>query len=130
MSFAITKQTAQELWAMTNNSCYVYGAQHMIIILNDETQTQEYVVVGHCCESWDLLSPEKGNPEQISTRLMGKANIGDFAVISSCGAYCSSMSAVNYNSYPRLPEILIEKDANIRIIRNIQSPEDVRSLEI
>jgi diaminopimelate decarboxylase len=61
---------------------------------------------------------------------MGKANIGDFAVISSCGAYCSSMSAVNYNSYPRLPEILIEKDANIRIIRNIQSPEDVRSLEI
>ena len=40
-----------------------------------------YVVVGHCCESGDLLSPAPGEPETISERELVAADIGDLCVI-------------------------------------------------
>ena len=44
----------------------LYGAQHPIVVVPKEPgdrSTAEYLVVGHCCESGDVLTPEPGNPE-------------------------------------------------------------------
>lgn len=102
----------------------MYGAQHPITILKNVSvdhplgwsDTEEYVVVGHCCESWDLLTPELWNPEKISTRTLPKATIWDFVVIDGCGAYCAGMSAKWYNSFPSQPELLLRTTWHIEMI--------------
>jgi diaminopimelate decarboxylase len=41
----------------------LYGAQHPIITIPQKTTsaTTSYVIVGHCCESGDILTPASGN---------------------------------------------------------------------
>ena len=41
--------------------------------------TAKYVVVGHCCESGDLLTPMPGSASEIDARLLEKAEIGESA---------------------------------------------------
>lgn len=85
----------------------MYGAQHRIEVLNDSTEQQEYVVVGHNCETGDILTPEPGNPEGISPRRLNKAEIGDTVAIYDAGAYCRSFAVKGYNSFPSAKEIVI-----------------------
>lgn len=85
----------------------LYGAQHMIEVISQHEDKELYVVVGHNCESGDILTPEKGNPEIIEPRLLHKADIGDLVVIRDVGAYCQSMSAKGYNAFPHTKHILI-----------------------
>lgn len=95
----------------------LYGAQHPIIILpaadapeGKETAVSDLVpvvFVGHCCETGDLLGPLPGEADVPGPRLCRPADIGDIAVIEGAGAYCASMSAKNYNSYPEAAEVLI-----------------------
>lgn len=59
----------------------LYGAQHPIIVVNEETATKSYVVVGPCCESGDILTPAPGNAEEIYPRKLAKAHIGDGIVV-------------------------------------------------
>lgn len=86
-----------------------YGAQHSIQIFqkNPCEETESVVVVGHCCESADLLTPHPEHPEEALPRLLPKAEIGDLLLIEDTGAYCSSMSTVGYNSFPKAAEIFI-----------------------
>lgn len=52
----------------------MYGAQHPIYHYSQLSQqrsaqgVQEYVFVGHCCESSDLLTPAPYDPDTIDTR--------------------------------------------------------------
>ncbi len=110
----------------------IYGAQHPISILSPkpETETREYVVAGHCCESGDILTPAPGDPEGLAPRRMLKAKIGDLCVIDGAGAYCSSMSTSNYNSYPAAAEVMLMKDGSARLIRRRQTLEQVLENEI
>lgn len=85
----------------------LYGAQHPIEVVNDASETQEYVVVGHNCESGDLLTPDPSDPESIRPRLLNKASIGDIVLIGGVGVYCAAMSAHGYNSFPDAQEIMI-----------------------
>lgn len=85
----------------------LYGAQHKIEVLSDSDEKDLYVVVGHNCESGDILTPEKGNPEIIERRLLNKAAIGDLIAIRDVGAYCQSMSAKGYNAFPVTKHILL-----------------------
>jgi diaminopimelate decarboxylase len=85
----------------------LYGAQHPITVLNNVAVQQSYVVVGHNCESGDILTPADSNPEQIKPRQLNRASIGDIVAIGGAGAYAASMSAKGYNSYPSATEILI-----------------------
>jgi len=101
----------------------LYAAQHPITIIpQDETQRKEkeYIFVGHCCESGDLLTPEENNPEIPKPRKITEANIGDLILIGGAGAYCSGMSTKNYNSFPEAPEVLITKNNEIELIRQKQ----------
>jgi len=79
------------------------------------------VVVGHCCESGDLLTPAPGINDELSERALSTPQIGAFAVIYGAGAYCSAMSSKNYNSFPESPEVLIGTDRNIQLIRSRQT---------
>lgn len=86
----------------------LYGAQHMLRVLNDADRQVPYVVVGHNCESGDILTTAPGDPETIQPRTLNEAAIGDLLAIEDTGAYCASLRATGYNAYPAAKEILIE----------------------
>lgn len=86
----------------------LYGARHNIEVMNTNTTTKKYVVVGHNCESGDILSPAAGNPEEIETRELKEARIGDEVRIYDTGAYCASMRAKGYNSFPDAIEVMVD----------------------
>jgi diaminopimelate decarboxylase len=85
----------------------LYGAQHPMDIIPASDETQEYVVVGHNCESGDLLTPAPGDPETLAPRILPKAEVGDLLLIGGTGAYCASMAAHSYNGFPSAKEILL-----------------------
>mmetsp|Transcript_29230 Transcript_29230/g.62159 ORF Transcript_29230/g.62159 Transcript_29230/m.62159 type:complete len:481 (-) Transcript_29230:79-1521(-) len=106
----------------------LYGAIHPITILPASgksadvgTSTESVVVVGHCCESGDLMTPKPGEPEALEERALRTAEIGDIAVMDGCGAYCSGMSTKNYNSFPEAPEVLVDTEGKVHLIRERQS---------
>ncbi len=86
----------------------LYGAQHGIEVVNNSEETDTYVVVGHNCESGDILTPGPGDPEEILPRTFKKATIGDEVRIYDTGAYCASMRAKGYNSFPDAVEVVVE----------------------
>ncbi len=110
----------------------IYGAQHPISIISAEEKTQayNYIVAGHCCESGDILTPAPNDPEGLQPRLLQEANIGDLCVIGGSGAYCSSMSTMNYNSYPALPEVLLKTDGTLKLMRKRQTLEQIVENEV
>jgi diaminopimelate decarboxylase len=113
----------------------LYGAQHPIVLVPEEGQDKfreemDQVVVGHCCESGDLLTPAPGDPEALATRKLPRGEVGDFCVIEGVGAYCSSMSAKNYNSFPEAAEVLRKTDGTLALIRKRQTFEQIIENEV
>lgn len=86
----------------------LYGARHTIEVMNGATEMKEYIVVGHNCESGDIFTPAAGNPEEIEPRLLRAASIGDEVRIHDMGAYCASMRAKGYNSFPDAIEVMVD----------------------
>jgi len=101
----------------------LYGAQHPIVLIpkNDTGEQFEYLVVGHCCESGDLLTPAPDSPEKLMPQKLAKAMPGDICVIEGVGAYCSSMSCINYNSFPQAAELLLDERGSLHLIRERQN---------
>jgi diaminopimelate decarboxylase len=111
----------------------LYGAQHPLVVVGRETdlsETHEAIIVGHCCESGDILTPAPGDPEALQPRLVHKGQIDDYVVIEGTGAYCSSMSTHGYNSFPASPEVLVEQDGSFRLIRRPQAIESLWEREV
>ena len=103
----------------------LYGAQHPIDVLVQGREAAAVVFVGPCCESGDILTPAPGEPEALGPRWVPRPRIGDLVVVSGAGAYCAAMSTVNYNSYPRAPEVMLEPDGSLRLLRRRQEPTAV-----
>jgi len=108
----------------------LYGSQHALVVVpavktKAKKENKKYLVVGHCCESGDLLTPAPGQPETLGPRLLAAAQIGDVCVIEGAGAYCAGMSAKNYNSFPEAPEVLLEEKGKLRLIRQRQTLEQI-----
>jgi len=115
----------------------LYGAIHPMTIFpktgkTDDVgdETEDVVVVGHCCESGDLMTPKPGQPEDLDRRTLRKAEIGDFLVMDGSGAYCSGMATKNYNSFPEAPEVMIGFDGEPHVIRRRQTLEQIYQNEI
>jgi diaminopimelate decarboxylase len=111
----------------------MYGAQHPMALVPNEDEdraARDYIVVGHCCESGDILTPAPGEPEALQPRTLVEAKVGDLLVIGGAGAYCSSMCAKNYNSFPEAPEVLIENNGTLRLIRARQALESIVEREL
>jgi diaminopimelate decarboxylase len=104
----------------------LYGAQHPISIIGKESNPREpVIVVGHCCESGDILTPASGDPEALLPRLLPETSVGDLVEIGGAGAYCASMSAKNYNSFLEAPEVLLSSDGKFHLIRKRQSLDQI-----
>jgi diaminopimelate decarboxylase len=103
----------------------LYGAQHPIDVLAHGREAAAVVFVGPCCESGDILTPAPGDPEALGPRWVPRPQIGDLVVVSGAGAYCAAMSTINYNSYPRAPEVMLEPDGTLRLLRRRQEPAAV-----
>jgi diaminopimelate decarboxylase len=106
----------------------LYASRHPIVIVSDESELEDYVVTGHCCESGDVFTLGEG--EVLEPRTLQKANIGDLVVFEGAGAYCSSMNLRNYNSFPAFNELLLEKDGSFRLVRRKESIEDIIAREV
>ena len=108
----------------------LYGAQHPIDVLAEGRPAAQVVFVGPCCESGDILTPAPGDPEALSPRWVPEPRIGDLVVVGGAGAYCAAMSTINYNSYPQAPEVMLERDGSLRLLRRRQDPEQVWQNEV
>jgi len=108
----------------------MYWVQEPIYVLNNSLEKEDYVVIGHCCESGDLLTCKLYEQETIEPRTLNKAQIWDLIVVDGVGAYNSSMSMKNYNSFPESWEVMIMKNGEIKEIRKRQKLEDIWQNEI
>ena len=78
----------------------LYNAFHEVINLtNTQDSNDIFDIVGPICETGDFLAKDRNI----------KANQGDILAIMDAGAYGFSMSS-NYNSRPRIPEVMVDKD--------------------
>jgi diaminopimelate decarboxylase len=107
----------------TNTRPSLYGSMHPMIPVSTTGEEKigtpkEYVIVGHCCESGDLFTQEMGGG--LTSRILPELQIGDYMVIEGSGAYCSSMSTKNYNSYPEAAEVLVDEKGQFHLIRKKQ----------
>ena len=88
-------------------------------------------MVGHCCESGDLVTCTPGNPDEIRTvPVPSDVAVGDIAVIKGTGAYCSAMSLKHYNSFPEAAEVLIRSNGTLNVIRKRQAFDDIMANEL
>lgn len=95
----------------------LYNAYHDIRPVSESVLTRPkhpVDVVGPVCESGDFLAKDRTLPE---------VRPGDLLAVMSAGAYGFVMAS-NYNSRPRVPEVLV-KDAEIHVIRSRESYEDL-----
>ena len=98
-----------------------YGSYHQILPVKEETREEIVAdVVGPICESSDFLA--KG-------RKIQNLRAGELIAVMSAGAYGFSMST-NYNSRPRVAEVLV-RDDQMFVIRRREGYEDlIRGEEI
>lgn len=109
-----------------------YGAEHPIWKVGTAGNggpEESYVIVGHCCESGDILTTQAGDPEALATRLLPRLEVGDTLAIGGAGAYCASMAASHYNSFPRAPEVLLSEEGDLLLIRQREPAEAVYAWE-
>ena len=112
---------------------FAYGSQHPMRIITEQSRPRgkkSYIIVGHCCESGDILTPAPGDPEALQPRELDEARVGDLLFIGGTGAYCSSMGTKNYNSFPEAPEVLLRKDGTVELMRRRQTLEQMVQNEI
>jgi diaminopimelate decarboxylase len=108
----------------------LYGAQHPIHVLAEGRDEDDVVFVGPCCESGDILTPVPGDPEGLAPRRVPRPRIGDLVLVGGAGAYCAAMATIHYNSYPQAPEIMLEADGALRLLRRRQELAEVWSNEV
>jgi diaminopimelate decarboxylase len=94
----------------------LYGAFHEIKPVRETPAAKSVTVdvVGPVCESGDFLAKDRAMPE---------VKTGDLLAVMSAGAYGFVMSS-NYNSRPRVPEVLV-RGREIHVIRERESLADL-----
>ncbi len=95
----------------------LYSAYHEIRPVSESLlQRPKHVVdvVGPVCESGDFLAKDRTLPE---------VKPGDLLAVMSAGAYGFVMAS-NYNSRPRVPEVLV-KEGEVHVIRARETYEDL-----
>jgi diaminopimelate decarboxylase len=95
----------------------LYQAWQAIISVNKQkdnnTETRSYDVVGPICETGDFL----GKQRDLSIQA------GDLLAVRSAGAYGFTMAS-NYNSRPRVVELMVDKD-KVYVIRQRETIDDL-----
>jgi diaminopimelate decarboxylase len=96
----------------------LYGSHHQIWPVVERAGKETVDVVGPVCESADFLAKD---------RELAVLEPGELLAVMSAGAYGFSLSS-NYNSRPRVPEVLVSGNT-YRVIRARETYEDLVRLE-
>ena len=96
----------------------LYGSHHQIWPVVERAAKETVDVVGPVCESADFLAKD---------REVAVLEPGELLAVMSAGAYSFSLSS-NYNSRPRVPEILVS-GKTYQVIRARETYEDLIRLE-
>ncbi len=110
----------------------LYGAQHSFRVIQQKERQglKSYAIVGHCCESGDVLTVAPADAETLAPRELPVSSIGDLLMIEDAGAYCAAMPAKNYNSFPEAAEVIVKSDGDFVCIRKRQTLEQVMQNEV
>jgi diaminopimelate decarboxylase len=93
----------------------LYGSYHGLQPVSEKNRREvKASLVGPICESGDFLAKD---------RMMPAFEPGELVAVMSAGAYGFTMSS-NYNSRPRIPEILVHKD-EFYVIRERETYTDM-----
>ncbi len=93
----------------------LYGSYQGIQAVNRAVKkTITADVVGPICESGDFMAQDREIPA---------LRQGDLAAVTSAGAYGFTMSS-NYNSRPRVPEVMVKGD-RVMVVRERETYEDL-----
>jgi diaminopimelate decarboxylase len=92
----------------------LYRAYHRITPVVEREGTMTADIVGPVCESGDFLA---------KNRTLPRVEAGDLLAVHTAGAYGFVMAS-NYNSRPRVAEILVEGAAH-RVVRRRETLEDL-----
>jgi diaminopimelate decarboxylase len=95
----------------------LYEAYHEVLPVNEEAgrrNKQTVDIVGPVCESGDFLAKD---------RSLAVVEPGELLAVMSAGAYGFVMAS-NYNSRPRVPEVLV-RDGEFHVIRERERYEDL-----
>ena len=76
------------------------------------------------------MTPAPGEPETLSERLMGQADVGDMLVVEGSGAYCAGMATTNYNSFPAAAEVMVDEAGTPHLVRRRQAVEQIWQNEV
>jgi diaminopimelate decarboxylase len=100
----------------------MYGSYHDIFNASnpDESEQNEYRVVGYICETDTFSWTPEGKQGE---RLMNKVTAGDIIAIKNAGAYCFSMAS-QYNSRLLPAEVLVH-EGEAKLIRKRDTFEDI-----
>jgi diaminopimelate decarboxylase len=98
----------------------LYGSYQAIQpVVKTEAETIVADIVGPICESGDFFGKD---------REIGRPQRGDLLAVMSAGAYGFTMAS-NYNSHPKAPEILVDRD-KYYVVRKRESFEDLINGEV
>jgi diaminopimelate decarboxylase len=97
----------------------LYGSHHQVWSVSQNTSTQLADIVGPICESTDFIAKNRELPV---------FQPGDLAAVMSTGAYGFALSS-NYNSRPRVAEVLVSGD-KYEVIRRRETYEDLIRQEL
>ncbi|MBI1864260.1 MAG: diaminopimelate decarboxylase, partial [Nitrospirae bacterium] len=93
----------------------LYGAYHAVVPVRERGgEPIRADIVGPICESGDFLAKDREIPPVSS---------GDLLAVMSAGAYGFTMSS-NYNSRPRVPEVMARRD-RFFVVRERETLEDL-----
>ncbi len=99
----------------------LYNSYHEIQpVIKKKGKTQQADMVGPICESGDYLAKERQLPE---------FERGELVAVMSAGAYGFTMSS-NYNSRPRVAEVLVNRDRSYVIRRRERYADIVKGEKI
>jgi diaminopimelate decarboxylase len=97
----------------------LYGSHHQLWPVRQTMEHEKVDVVGPVCESADFIAQDRD---------IAVLNRDDLLAVMTAGAYGFTLSS-NYNSRPRVAEVLVQGD-RYSIIRSRETYEDMVRLEI
>lgn len=106
---------------MADNPRYaLYGAPYTALPCVDEgAETEEFDLVGRCCESGDVIQPKVKLPKNVRR--------GDIIAVCTTGAYNYSMAS-NYNRLPKPPVVMLSPKGDYIAVRR-ESVQDVAIMD-
>jgi diaminopimelate decarboxylase len=98
----------------------LYGARHPIVALTSEGRPIDADGSGPALEPTRVEGPICESTDALGMHDLPFMRRGDLVAIADAGAYAASISSA-YNGRPRPPQVVLEQDGSLRVIRRARS---------